>query len=318
MKLTRRFIPILLVIGCILSGFTLVVQQNLVKINSMQINIWPEYDRPSETLVIYRISLSPETKLPVQISLRIPRAAGTPYNVAMKDLDGLLYDLEYTLVSEGEWNRIVFITSSDELQVEYYDPTLQQVDTQRTFQYRWIGDYPIEDLNVVVQQPRTATGLVLDDSFGKGEVNPDDQLVYYTADLGKLEAGIGYTMSLSYNKTNDYVSARTVSIRPEGEYPIQKTFFQKISDVFKSVQESQNLIITGALVLFCLLLFFIVSVLAVGKFEKFGELKPGFRRRVEKERPSSEEAVYCYQCGKPAKPGDVYCRVCGSRLKLYE
>ncbi len=315
MKILRILVPAFLVIACLLSGFTTVAQQNPVKISTMQINIWPEYDRP-ETLVIYRINLSADTKLPVQISLRIPRAAGSPYNVAMKDLDGLLYDLEYSLISEGDWNRVVFITSSAELQVEYYDPIMQRENARHSFRFRWIGDYPIEDLKIIVQKPRTATNLSLDSSFGSGVVNPDDQLTYYTADLGKLDTGIAYTLQFSYEKSDDDLSARTVSVSPAGVFPIHHTFFERLSSIFSLVMQNRGLLITGVLILVCLALFFFVSLVAGGKINQLGDLYPRSKKRAVKEASTEEETTYCYKCGKPARPGDIYCRVCGSKLKI--
>ena len=70
--------------------------QSSIVIDQMMIEIWPEYDR-EDVLVIYRISLDGSITLPAQISLLIPREAGEPYNIAMQDVDGLLYSLPYTI-----------------------------------------------------------------------------------------------------------------------------------------------------------------------------------------------------------------------------
>ena len=81
--------------------------QSVVEFDLLQVDIWPEYDRP-EVLVIYRMSLADTVSLPAQISLHIPAAAGQPYNVANQDVDGMLYNLEYSLTPEGDWVRVTF------------------------------------------------------------------------------------------------------------------------------------------------------------------------------------------------------------------
>jgi len=77
--------------------------------------------------------------------------------------------VEYTLIPEGEWNRIVLTTPSAEIQVEYYDPDLTIDGTLHSLSYRWIGDYPINDLTVVVQQPRGAYNVNINPYLGVGK-----------------------------------------------------------------------------------------------------------------------------------------------------
>lgn len=311
MKLRRVLLSILLISSFFLSGFT-AATQNPVKISTLQVNIWPEYDRP-ETLVIYRITLSSDTKLPAQISLRIPRAAGSPYNVAIKDLDGLLYDLEYTLIPEGEWNRLVLITPSADLQVEYYDPNIQIDGTQRTIAYRWIGDYPVQNLNIIVQQPKAAYNLSVIPDLGLGSLNPDDGLVYYDADLGSLDTGIVFNLVLKYQKESDALSATSVSVKPSGEFPIKRSFSSQLSSLVTPIFQGHGIVITALLILAWLILFLFVIWLAGSPL--FDRLK--IKRKTAGAARSGEgdaAPTYCTQCGKKAHPGDVYCRVCGSKL----
>ena len=73
---------------------------NEVVFDKVQVNIWPEYDRAG-VLVIYRMTLAAATSLPAQVTVRIPISAEKPYNLAMRDVDGLLYNLDYTLADDG-------------------------------------------------------------------------------------------------------------------------------------------------------------------------------------------------------------------------
>ncbi len=308
--LPRILLVFILISGFFASGFVQAAD-NPVKIGKLELNIWPEYDRP-QTLVIFRITLSSDTHLPAQISLRIPRTAGTPYNVAIKDLDGLLYDVEYTLVPEGDWNRIVFTTPSAELQVEYYDPDLSIDGTTRSLSYRWIGDYPIQDLTVVVQQPRGAYDLSINPSLGSGTINPDDNLVYYKSSLGKLDTGIAFDLSLNYQKLDDSLSATSISVKPAGQFPIQHTFVTQARSLINSILHDRGLGVTAILVLGWLVLFMGALWLAGGRFFDRWKRKP----KAVEEAKNGESAPprYCPQCGKKAHPGDMFCRVCGHKL----
>jgi hypothetical protein len=284
-------------------------------ISQMEISIWPEYDRP-ETLVIYRISFSSITDFPTRVSIRIPSSAGTPYLVAMKDLDGLLYDLEYTLVSDGSWNRIEFITSSPDLQIEFYDPVNELSDARHEYSYRWVSDYPIDALTLEVQKPKFATTMSTEPDLGKGVVNPDDGLTYYTAEIGEVSQGVILNLKISYLKTNSELSASLMSVHAVNPIQNQNAPMYIGKEIWQSVIENQTLTNTFILLLAAIILFIIVGLLS----SRFNKLKIPLRKAKSEETDPAELAeksqVYCHQCGKRARPGDLFCRVCGSKLIL--
>ncbi|MCX8026088.1 MAG: hypothetical protein N3A60_12880, partial [Thermanaerothrix sp.] len=187
--------------------------QNEIALASLEIDLWPEYDRP-EMLVIYRITLDNTVKLPAQLTLRIPAAVGAPYNVAYEDTaDGMLYNLNYSTRIDGEWLWLTFTTPSPTLQVEYYDPSLKKEGALRTFEYLWPGDYAVRDLTVVVQQPPTATAWTLIPSMGRGVIG-NDGLTYYHYAVGELKAGTSFVLRLRYEKANDDLSAPMQAVQP--------------------------------------------------------------------------------------------------------
>ncbi len=311
-KSRRVFLLILMIGSMVLGGFTWALQ-NPIEIAKLEVNIWPEYDRP-ETLVIYRLTLTGGTKLPAQISLRIPSAAGAPYNVAFKDLDGLLYDIEYTLIPEGEWNRLVFITPSPDVQVEYYDPNITIVGDKHTINYRWIGDYTVDNLTVIVQQPKDAYNLTINPELGLGVINPDDHLVYYSHSFGTIDAGIAFDLTLSYQKDTDTLSATSVSVKAAGPLPIKRTFKDQFLALVVPIAQNQGLVVLAILVLAWLVLFILATALSGSRFfDRFKSKKKLVLRSGETAKQENAP-IYCYNCGKQAHPGDVYCRVCGAKL----
>ena len=306
----HTFLVLIVILNILLSGFML-QQQDRIEITRMQVNIWPEYDQPA-VLVIYRIQVSTATRLPAQFSIRIPREAGNPYKVAMKDLDGLLYDLEYTLTRDGFWNSIVFTSPSAELQIEYYDPRLLDVGEGRKFTFEWIADYPVENLQVSVQQPRTSYSMTILPEMGPGRLNPDDHLVYFSSDVGRMETDSVYNLDLEYIKLNYDLSAESIPVKMTYPVETKKSMPQLSVRILTPIFENKSLMTAGGLILGGILLFVLVALISGGKGISF------FNRKRDKTQLLTEEEgaveTYCSHCGKKAQSGDRYCRVCGSSL----
>jgi hypothetical protein len=309
----KRLVPLILLVSFFMAAFSQAPDTDL-NISRMEINLWPEYDQAS-VLVIFRVSFSSIANFPARVSLRIPKSAGDPYSVAMKDLDGLLYDLEYTVIPDGNWNRIEFVTSSQDLQIEFYEPYVQQSDIIRGYDFNWISDYPVDEFIVSIQKPKFAAIMNVEPYAGKGEVNPDDELTYYTVQYGKIGKGALIYLHLSYIKTNDGLSASTVPVNPANPLPGQKTLWETLTSILPTIWQNKSLLITGGLLLGALVLFNLLVAIVPGTNPKRG--KPNKANPVKaKQQPvvKEEKEVFCYQCGKRARPGDAYCRTCGSRL----
>ena len=72
------------------------------QLESMQIEIWPEYDRQA-ALVILRAALAADTKLPASVHLRIPASSGGPSAMAYSAAaGGNLLNLQYERKDAGD------------------------------------------------------------------------------------------------------------------------------------------------------------------------------------------------------------------------
>lgn len=96
--------------------FTLLVPatvqaQREITLSVLEISLWPEYDR-SSILVIYHATLPPEVSLPVELTFRIPAAAGDPNAVAIRQVDGALYSVAYERQVNGDWGLITFTATA--------------------------------------------------------------------------------------------------------------------------------------------------------------------------------------------------------------
>ncbi|MPM74363.1 hypothetical protein SDC9_121351 [bioreactor metagenome] len=157
--------------------------------------------------------------------------------------------------------------------------------------------------------------MITEPDLGAGVVNTDDGLTYYTADIGEISQGVILNLKLSYLKTNDELSASLMTVHAVNPIENQNGPMYIGKEILQSVVENQTLTTTIVLLLAAILLFIVVSLLS-SRFNKV-------RLPVRKTKPNEESdpadsveknQVYCHQCGKRARPGDLFCRVCGSKL----
>ena len=305
--MVRRTIVLLLIAAWLIP---LTVQaQTDVKLSSLEVDLWPEYDRPN-LLVIYKAVVSPEVTLPVGLTFRIPVNAEVNA-IAVRQLDGnALLNAVYDRQASGEWAQVTFTASSPQVQIEYYDPGLQREGQQRRFEYHWPGDYAVDALVIQVQQPAGASEMRISPSLGSG-LQGGDGFTYYTADVGSLTAGNTFKISLEYQKQDEGLSVENLEVRPSSPVTSQTSGWLNWQQYLPWIVGVLGvLLIAGG---------------GLWYWQSGRERAPAEVRRRRRSPPlSSAEAdatpgpggaIYCHQCGKRASPGDRFCRSCGSRLR---
>jgi len=284
--------------------------QTLLTLSSLEVDLWPEYDRP-QMLVIYRITLPASVTLPVDLSLRLPATAGEPSAVAVVQPSATgeksLFTIPYTRVVSGDWGLINLTATMPELQIEYYDPGLIKQEAARQFEYRWPGDYAVDTFSIQVQQPVGARQLSISPASGSG-VTGQDGLVYYNNQVGSLPAGQTFSLSINYQKDDDTLSASSLTVQPGAplsEAPSSQVSLRAYLPWVLGVL-GVTLIVGGGLWYW-----------RSGR----GGREPAQARRRHKPAAVREAAqpgdpIYCHNCGKRAALGDRFCRVCGSQLRI--
>jgi hypothetical protein len=274
--------------------------------NNLKVDLWPEYDRPG-MLVVYHITLSPNTTLPVDLTLSIPTEAGEPNAVAVRDANGGLFSIAHTREVNGEWSKITFTPTMPEIQVEYYDSRLVKQGSSRHFKYFWSGDYAVDSLMIEVQQPIGAKEMRIIPGMGNGATKQDG-LTYYTSQAGSLKAGQTFELTLDYQKNSDTLSAESLEVKPS----------EPVSTITptKSILLSVLPWILGGLG--------IVLIVGGGVWwywqTGIGKAHPktSHKRRklvITHNDVLPEGYIYCHHCGKRAMPADKFCRTCGTRIR---
>lgn len=297
---------IALIILLTISIFVLSVQaQETVRFDSLTIDLWPEYDRP-DILVIYKAELSPEISLPAEVTLRIPVEAGNPAVVAVGPDANSVADAVYDTQVMGEWLEVSFIATTPAIQFEYYDPRMIKDGSQRNFDFTWPGDYGVDSLTVQAQQPLGASNFTLSPPMGR-IIQDQAGFSYDIIDVGELEQGSTFDLSVRYEKESDALSVQSLQIQPSA------TITPGSSNLFSLDQLWVWLLIALGLIL-----------IGGGAYWYWRTGRQDSTPQYRRQRRGSStnhagvpegKTIYCHQCGKRAKPGDIFCRTCGTRLR---
>jgi hypothetical protein len=297
----RILIAFLILFTLMTPGY--VQAQDIVEIERMQIDIWPEFDRP-DALILYRFTLTDSTSLPAQLTMRIPLASGGPYNLAMQDTDGMLYNLEYVTSENEDWLNVSFTTPSPNVQFEYYDPNLERDGNVRSFDYIWPGDYTVHSMTVQVQQPLNASQMQIEPDLGPGQLKQDG-LTYYMSLFGEVEAGISFDISLSYNKPDDTLSSSFDPVEPMEPITEQTPGRTSFRVILPYVLGGLGLVMIAGVA------FWYLQSQRVETKQFRKRHKPARHRH----KTSTSRNVYCHQCGTRAQQEDAFCRSCGNELR---
>jgi hypothetical protein len=273
----------------------------VVKLASLAIEIWPEYDRPA-ALVILRGVVAEGVKLPAAISLRLPLASGGPGAVAFSaTADGNLLNLKYEKAKSGDSIVVKFETPERYFHIEFYEP-IATTDPARTFRYVWPGDIAVERANVVVQEPAAALGMATEPSFEQTSQGQEG-LNYRIGDLGALPAGKAVPITVKYTKSDARPSTEIKGIRTAQAAPPSATAPSAPVPVPPPSADGTP---AWALPLAGLVGLALVGVLLI----------LWAWRRQSKAAPAAASAAagFCKKCGAPLAAGSNFCGKCGAKV----
>ncbi|MGP1680083.1 MAG: zinc-ribbon domain-containing protein [Burkholderiales bacterium] len=256
---------------------------------SLQIEIWPEFDRPATALVILKGEIAAGVRLPAAVNLRIAARSGGPTAVAYSDESGgNLFNLKYDREDADDFITLKFNAPDRFFHIEYYDP-LSARTPGRSYTYLWNGDLATERLRVALQEPAAASDISVQPPLADTAVDPDG-LRYRSAELGAFQAGEQLGVQVGYTKADP----RTTIAILKPEAPLA-------SPAATAGRSKKEL---------ALWLVAIVAVLVAGGI---GATAWWYRRKPVAEAQSSG-AAFCTKCGSPLALGDRFCSKCGVAL----
>ncbi|MGE5072508.1 MAG: hypothetical protein ACM3MF_03695 [Anaerolineae bacterium] len=195
----RRWLAFVLTAGALIFSFPPTARaQTPIKLSNLQVQLWPEYDQPA-VLVIYDFKLPESVKLPVSVSLNLPKDAHL-VAVASQSADGSLLNTDYIGPNANASSQTITIQiqTPTSYHLEYYQP-FSRTGNKREFTYIWPGDYAIDDLSVNVRIPPDTSSIVTDPDMKSAKAA--DGSTNLIKDFGGLSAGQQFPLRLSYTRT---------------------------------------------------------------------------------------------------------------------
>jgi len=279
------------------------------RLASLEIEIWPEFDRPA-ALVILRAEIAADVTLPASVSLRIPSSSGGPAALAYAaSADGELLNLAYQRTdTQADFITLTFSPPERFFHVEFYDP-LRTDNADRNYSYVWPGDLPVDQLSVQLQQPAGATEPSVQPELGPAVVQPDG-LAYRQADLGTLDAGKTLAINVRYQKTDPRTSAEILGLATPAPPSAP------------AATESEEGV-PRWLLLLPLLAALVVGASVVILWRRRGWLPSTSARRAPRAGRRREQAAgqpenaagFCPRCGCRLRSGDRFCPECGTAAR---
>jgi hypothetical protein len=280
-----------------------------ILIERLQVDIWPEYDRPS-VFVVCNVTLTEDTVLPATLSLKIPAEVISPSRLAVLNQDGIYADIDYSTQEQKDWVIVNFKTYSRRIQLEYYDPRINFAGYIRTYRYEWQNPYPVMMLSVRVQQPLNTTEMSINPDMGIGQVGKDG-LVYYSSIFSEIPANRTYSIVLKYEKLDYTLSSGLLPVTALEPITISTEGRTTITRVIPWAMALLGvlLIVTGGFWYW-----------QVGRKEPAKELitppiEPTLHSLRQAEQLINQTFLYCAYCGKSIQRGDKFCHECGKPVQ---
>lgn len=263
-----------------------------LKISQLKVGIWPEYDDP-KVMVTYDGKFADQATFPTKVNFLIPKDAEDVHACAI-DPQGKHECQAFEKDIKGEFANISYsLPRADFSVMSYYKPFKGEADKNFGFTFR--STYPIENLEINVQQPLKATNFKVDPA--SSDVRSDDKgFKYYVYTFNNVSIEKDFPFQISYTKTDPNPS---VEKQQEGSATTPTSGGANPWIIM--------LTIVGATLLAVLGYWIAVGRQAAparagAKFSSGkGMKKPGIR--------------FCPNCGSQVKYADNFCPDCGRKVK---
>lgn len=267
------------------------------RLASLNIEIWPEYDRPA-ALVILRGALAESVKLPAAVTLRLPAASGGPGAVAYsKAADGNLLNLKHESAKSGDFITLKFEVPERFFHVEFYEPIATGA-AARAYRYVWPGDLAVENVTVVVQEPASSSEFSVEPRLER-LTSGQDGLRYRLGDLGALDAGKPLPIAVRYTKVDANPSKpKAIEQPPPVTAPAPAPAMAAVPVAAAASSGLPN----WALPLIAMALLGLLGAIFILWW---------WRRESGTAKPATQ---FCAKCGAAVSPGGRFCAKCGAKV----
>ncbi len=165
-----------------------------LKIGRMNIKIWPEYDDPG-VLVIYDGRFSDPTMFPARARFLIPRGSVVSDACSVSPRGEHFCQLYSVRTTDG-FDEITLTLPYPNFYLSFHTPPLGR-DKQKSFTYTIKTTYPVDTMEVNIQQPLRSERFVVSPSTEPRLIRDSTHFIYEIRDV---EEGETREFTLSYFK----------------------------------------------------------------------------------------------------------------------
>jgi hypothetical protein len=180
-------------------------QAPVTAIDTLDVEIWPDYDRPS-VLVLLTGALPAGTTFPASVTLDLPEGARVNAVARIDSENGTMTD---DIFSSAEISDMLNFTTPDpRFRVEYYVPYTAD-DMQRSFDYTWPAQIPVKSFHLRVQRPAPASALRTEPA-ADDERKSSDGFEYHIFSARAVPAGQPFSLHVVYTMDSARLSAESI------------------------------------------------------------------------------------------------------------
>lgn len=289
-----RYLLILITLF-LLSALPVAAQSEATQLSDMTVELWPDYDRPA-VLVLLTGTLPETATLPATVRIPLPDNADVFAVARFNDVDALISDVDASETDGG----LTLTTPGRVFRVEYYVP-YEADGSEYSYRFEWVSDLTIDNMATVVQQPRAATSMTVTPAPMTSAAERGDGLTYHRVTPQPLGAGQPYTVDIRYTVEAPVLSAPAVATVAPASTPAATGGLSDINPLWLLAIPALLLLVGGAWYL--------------GRQQGGAAGRPRKPRSARPAATKGSAARFCHSCGRPAQPGDVFCRNCGTTLK---
>jgi len=297
----RKWLVLALLLGLLVSPAGAGAQGG-TKLESINIELWSEFDQPS-MLVISEFVVTQDTTLPAKVTMRFPKE-GNLIAVAFEQNGGLFTTEFEGPVEQGNWQSVTLIVKSfDAHRIEYYQPLTREED-RRLFNFQWFGDYYVKEFTVNSIIPADSINVITSPELLNMKTSANGLNLLGKLTLSEMKMGKSFEFKLEYERTSSALTDPQQADQVQASEPIGPKTPGRVS-----VDRLPWIIGGIGLALIAVALFTYWRSTQANESTRSGSR----RRRQHKE---DGEQAYCHECGARASAGDRFCRTCGSRLRV--
>jgi hypothetical protein len=293
MKPKYFFLLILLTLILPVTGRT---QGKVTTIDSLVIELWPDYDRAS-VLVLLTGTLPANTKLPATVTLPFPETAQLNAVARIDRSDGIMKDDIFSNLAPGE---LTFIIPDLRFRLEYYLPYAVN-NNQRTFNFTWLADLSVNIFKLRVQQPTFASSIATE-PLTTNVLRGEDGFTYYAFPARTVPAGQSLSVRVDYTMTMAQLSIE--SLAPPSTR-VKEPGLPSTSNTAAGINWSIIAVVVGGIIIVIVFVWQIATSRAASS-------RPITHHSKVK---NQSHAKFCRNCGNPIDKDDGFCSKCGTALQ---